>query len=105
MCPRLRRTPLPTVVHPQGEAEVLAEMCPSPTVPPIRLLWAIGQLPDLGLSLQPGCPPIVITGSSPVTTRRYAPTRLVYCWASPKGERRHVARLPVIVAARGHRYC
>ena len=51
------------------------------------------------LSLQPVCPPIVITGldpvictstvpreitgSSPVMTRRDAPTRLVYCWASP----------------------
>src|ERR1700681_4432830 len=51
------------------------------------------------LSPQPVCPPIVITGpdpvictstvpreitgSSPVMTRRDAPPRLVYCWASP----------------------
>jgi DNA-binding transcriptional LysR family regulator len=39
------------VVHPQGEADALEEMCPSPTVPPIRPEHAITQLPDLGLLL------------------------------------------------------
>jgi hypothetical protein len=31
-----------------GEAEAMAEMCPSPTVRPIRPTQAIIQLPDLG---------------------------------------------------------
>jgi hypothetical protein len=39
------------VVHPQGEAKALAEMCPSPTVAPIRPDHAITQLPDLGLCI------------------------------------------------------
>src|SRR5277367_5370191 len=49
--PLSRRTPLPMVVHLQGEAKALAGMRSSPTVPTIRHKQAIIQLPDLGLSM------------------------------------------------------
>src|ERR1700746_3602739 len=48
MSPPSRKTPLPMVVHPAGEAKASKELCSCPSNAPIRPIVAITQLPDLG---------------------------------------------------------
>src|SRR5207248_2111347 len=56
MSPPSRKTPLPMVVHPPGEAKASKELCSCPSNAPIRPIVAITQLPDLG-SMIPGVGP------------------------------------------------
>src|SRR2546423_10036408 len=48
MSPPSRKTPLPWVVHPPGEAKASKELCSCPSNAPIPPIVAITQLPDLG---------------------------------------------------------